>query len=103
MAAYDATVSREFYAGLDISNLEAESLEAPLAETEVQKVSVLDTACEAAQLALGEDQVDLAPLNQTIVGENWYTFSSPSLCGLGEHKSTGLKLVSLSRTASCSL
>ncbi|KAI1243963.1 hypothetical protein MGN70_013831 [Eutypa lata] len=71
VAAYDATVSREFYAGLGISNLEAESLEASLAEAEVQKVPVLGTACKVAQLALGEDQVDLAPLNQTIVGENW--------------------------------
>lgn len=35
VAAYDATVSREFYAGLGISNLEAESLEASLAEAEV--------------------------------------------------------------------
>ncbi|KAK8139361.1 6-hydroxy-D-nicotine oxidase [Apiospora sp. TS-2023a] len=31
----------------------------------------VDAACKAAELALGSDTVDTAPLNQTVVEENW--------------------------------
>ncbi|KAI0103466.1 FAD-binding domain-containing protein [Daldinia grandis] len=32
---------------------------------------ILDVACTTARFALGERQVDTAPLNQTVVNENW--------------------------------
>lgn len=32
----------------------------------------VEAACKAAQFALGPDVVEIAPVNQTVVHENWY-------------------------------
>lgn len=39
----------------------------------------LELACLAAQTALGVDQVDTSPLNQTVVDENWCETANPCL------------------------
>lgn len=37
----------------------------------------VEAACKAARVALGPDFVELSPVNQTVVHENWYVTRNP--------------------------
>ncbi|KAI1656821.1 hypothetical protein F4813DRAFT_361961 [Daldinia decipiens] len=59
---------------------------------------VLDVACATARFALGQDQVDTAPLNQTVVNENWsQTCIAQPHCIIqpmeAQHVSASLKII----------
>ncbi|OTB15927.1 hypothetical protein K445DRAFT_317556 [Daldinia sp. EC12] len=59
-----------FYTSIGLSKEQAETLKEKYG-VETPKAKSLEAACTAAQLSLGNSQVDTSPLNQTVVGENW--------------------------------
>ncbi|KAI0850546.1 FAD-binding domain-containing protein [Daldinia vernicosa] len=59
-----------FYNSIGLSEAQAETLKEKYGIETTDENSV-EAACTAAQLSLGASIVDTAPLNQTVVGENW--------------------------------
>lgn len=57
-----------FLSSIGLSGAAADTLRA---SAESNSSSSLDLACQAAQLLFGNNTVDTAPLNQTVVEENW--------------------------------
>lgn len=62
----------DFYTNIGISALESQTLSSTFQQAKSRNNSLVKVACQTAQLALPRSQVDTAPLNQTIVDENWY-------------------------------
>lgn len=56
---------------LAFSSPEADTSAITIMSERAANSTSLESACQAALAALGEAQVDLRPLNQTVVEENW--------------------------------
>jgi hypothetical protein len=62
---------KNFAQTLGLTAADVRSLEDKYAQR-TETSTIVEVACLAAQLLLGADQVDTAPLNQSTVEENWY-------------------------------
>jgi hypothetical protein len=64
-----APTIRSFLASVGVSGAEVGSL----TEAYEKKTSPsIFLACQVAKFVLGRDKIDTAPLNETVVDENWY-------------------------------
>ncbi|KAI0145348.1 FAD-binding domain-containing protein [Xylariaceae sp. FL1272] len=65
---------KSFHDSLGLSEAQAQLLRRSFEESNGKALTseqALQMACLAGQMALGEDNVDLSPLKQTLAGENW--------------------------------
>lgn len=69
-----------FHTSIGLSALDAQTLSSTLQWAKSQNNSLVNMACKTARLALPKSQVSTAPLNQTIVHENWYELFGLTNC-----------------------
>jgi hypothetical protein len=73
-SAMDSASVVAFSASIGLSSSDATAILSQLEDSfgsEMTSHSLLDAFCLAAQLSLGSSKVDVAPLNQTVVEDNW--------------------------------